>query len=246
LLRHEADSADCFQRTFISALEVTKRETVRNWPGLLRRLATAIENVKKAQSVSFSLTCKFGSQPPIESKFYIQSGYIRQEMPGKQSTFDAKVPFLIVAVADLHKGEIVQVDYTDKTAQKYPMNEKTKKQFVNPVESISQLAEDDAERIGEENVNGHKTIVYSLRRMQSWIGGGKVGEGESAKVWTDAHSGLPVRMVLEHSQEPNNKISLELTDFVWNSSMPPEIFKLDIPDGFKLSDKPPELGYPAK
>ena len=41
LLRHEADAADCFQRTFISAVEVTKRETVRNWPGLLCRLATA-------------------------------------------------------------------------------------------------------------------------------------------------------------------------------------------------------------
>jgi RNA polymerase sigma-70 factor (ECF subfamily) len=41
LLRHEADAADCFQRTFISAVEVCERETVRNWPGLLCRLATA-------------------------------------------------------------------------------------------------------------------------------------------------------------------------------------------------------------
>ena len=41
LLRHEADTADCFQRTFISAVEVSEREAVRNWPALLRRLATA-------------------------------------------------------------------------------------------------------------------------------------------------------------------------------------------------------------
>jgi RNA polymerase sigma factor (sigma-70 family) len=41
LLRHEADAADCFQRTFISALEISRKQTVRHWPALLRRIATA-------------------------------------------------------------------------------------------------------------------------------------------------------------------------------------------------------------
>jgi RNA polymerase sigma factor (sigma-70 family) len=41
LLDHEADAADCFQRTFISALELSQRIAVRHWPALLRRLATA-------------------------------------------------------------------------------------------------------------------------------------------------------------------------------------------------------------
>ncbi|MHC4406084.1 MAG: RNA polymerase sigma factor [Planctomycetota bacterium] len=41
LLGHEADAADCFQNVFVSALEVSRREPVRNWPGLLKRLATA-------------------------------------------------------------------------------------------------------------------------------------------------------------------------------------------------------------
>jgi RNA polymerase sigma-70 factor (ECF subfamily) len=41
LLRHEADAADCFQRTFMAALEVSRKEEVRHWPALLKRLATA-------------------------------------------------------------------------------------------------------------------------------------------------------------------------------------------------------------
>ncbi len=41
LLRHEADTADCFQRTFIAALELAQHETIRHWPAVLRRLATA-------------------------------------------------------------------------------------------------------------------------------------------------------------------------------------------------------------
>ena len=41
LLRHDADAADCFQRTFLSALELSRTQAIHNWPGLLRRLGTA-------------------------------------------------------------------------------------------------------------------------------------------------------------------------------------------------------------
>jgi RNA polymerase sigma-70 factor (ECF subfamily) len=41
LLTSAADAADCYQDTFLSALDVSRRQEVRNWPGLLQRLATA-------------------------------------------------------------------------------------------------------------------------------------------------------------------------------------------------------------
>src|SRR5690242_14067631 len=41
LLGSDADAADCFQETFLCALDVSKRQAVRNWPALLQRLATA-------------------------------------------------------------------------------------------------------------------------------------------------------------------------------------------------------------
>jgi RNA polymerase sigma-70 factor (ECF subfamily) len=41
LLRDHADAADCFQQTFVSALQLETREPVSNWPGLLQRIATA-------------------------------------------------------------------------------------------------------------------------------------------------------------------------------------------------------------
>jgi len=40
LLGDQADAADCLQETFISALEVTRRDEVHNWPCLLQRIAT--------------------------------------------------------------------------------------------------------------------------------------------------------------------------------------------------------------
>jgi len=41
LLNHDADAADCFQEVFVSAWQLSRRQTVSNWPGLLHRLATA-------------------------------------------------------------------------------------------------------------------------------------------------------------------------------------------------------------
>jgi RNA polymerase sigma-70 factor, ECF subfamily len=37
----DADAADCFQETFLAALEFSLKNPIRNWPGLLKRLATA-------------------------------------------------------------------------------------------------------------------------------------------------------------------------------------------------------------
>jgi RNA polymerase sigma-70 factor (ECF subfamily) len=49
LLRNHTDAADCFQDTFLAALEVASREPVRNVGGLLVRLATtrAIDKLRR-------------------------------------------------------------------------------------------------------------------------------------------------------------------------------------------------------
>jgi RNA polymerase sigma-70 factor, ECF subfamily len=41
LLLNEADVSDCFQETFVSALEISKRQNILNWGGLLQRIASA-------------------------------------------------------------------------------------------------------------------------------------------------------------------------------------------------------------
>ena len=40
LLGRHSDAADCYQEAFASALEIARRERVRNWKALLRQLAT--------------------------------------------------------------------------------------------------------------------------------------------------------------------------------------------------------------
>ncbi len=49
LLADESDTADCFQETFLSALEISRRQPVRNIEALLVRLATmrAIDRLRQ-------------------------------------------------------------------------------------------------------------------------------------------------------------------------------------------------------
>jgi len=49
LLGNRADAADCFQETFICALEYSRRQRIRNFSALLMRLATtrAIDQLRK-------------------------------------------------------------------------------------------------------------------------------------------------------------------------------------------------------
>lgn len=41
LLGHEADAADCFQNTFLAAVQAAQRTPVEHWPAFLKKLATA-------------------------------------------------------------------------------------------------------------------------------------------------------------------------------------------------------------
>lgn len=40
IVRREEDAADCFQNTFLAALELSRWQAVRHWPALLKRVAT--------------------------------------------------------------------------------------------------------------------------------------------------------------------------------------------------------------
>lgn len=52
ILGHRADTEECYQETFLAALEVSRREVVRSWRALLQRLATAraVERLRRRRA----------------------------------------------------------------------------------------------------------------------------------------------------------------------------------------------------
>jgi len=92
LLGNHADAADCFEETFICALEVSRRQRVRNFSALLVRLATsrAIDRLRqrfsKAQLYPDAVDLVFvpSSEPwPVEQVQTLElAGQLRKALAG--------------------------------------------------------------------------------------------------------------------------------------------------------------------
>ncbi len=65
LLNHQADAEDCFQRTFVSALDAAENRTVKNWPGFLKKIATARALDRLRQRYRKQLTTSLPIEPAI-------------------------------------------------------------------------------------------------------------------------------------------------------------------------------------
>ena len=207
--------------------------------------AQVADNVRKATSVSCTIKTGIGAMPKFEIKYYMQGRFMRMEMPGKQEAFDAKMPFITVAVFDLDGGSFTTIDFTAKAfaSGKTKVDQAMMKQFSSPVEWLSKITEKDAQRIGEEQLNGHKTEVYQLLRINFGDKDRALEEGETSKVWVDADSNLPVKIAADvfPTSDRKTKSTLTAENFVWNKPLDPALFKLEVPEGFKrvAADEPP-------
>jgi outer membrane lipoprotein-sorting protein len=210
-----------------------------------RAFADVVENVKNAKSVTFVTkipTVIQGSRRgTLQQKWYVQGDSFRMEVPSAQE--DAPVPLdappvLMAEIADAKQKKALQLDFIHKTAKRIQADDKTwdemAKGLANPVEQLRKLKSDDAERLGEEELNGAKTDVYRLKKGDVFLGA-RLGKADTAKLWVDPKTGLPVRIAVEppaDSKDPTPQLVFE--QFQWNQSLDPDLFKLDVPKGFSV------------
>lgn len=67
LLGNEPDAADCFQNTFLAAVELAAAEVVRHWPAALKRIATtrALDQLRRRHRTAGRLA-QLPDQPPAD------------------------------------------------------------------------------------------------------------------------------------------------------------------------------------
>ena len=233
-----------------AAAAVTAIATLVGWLFLTDRTALAfgdvVENVKKASSVTFITkipTIVQGSQRGVlQQKFYIMGDGFRMELPSAQQ--DVQIPpdapsVLLAIIADLKQKKGLELDFVRKTAHYHDVDDKRwqemSQELANPVEKLKQLKNDDAEIIGNEQVDGRKTQVYRLKRPDIFMGV-RVNKDETAKLWVDTQSGLPVRIAVGDPLD-NTKPFIVFEQFTWNEPLDRSLFKLEVPEGFTLKDK---------
>jgi hypothetical protein len=200
--------------------------------------ADVIANVKKAKSVTFICKQKLTPKSPVlEQSWFIQGDHYRFELPGQQETLRIDLPVVQAWIMDAREKKGLELNFVKKTAKKLEMDEKMAKAFVNPISQLREFKEKDAKEVGEEELDGVKTKVYELQKIDFLGFRGSPDDGDSIKIWADAKTGLPVKILLQ-SLDANKKVFMTVSfeKFSWNEELAPEMFKLEVPKGFEIKE----------
>jgi outer membrane lipoprotein-sorting protein len=193
--------------------------------------ADVIKKVQQAESVTLTNRQKLGSQPEFEFQISIQKHHFRMELP------DA-----FAVVADLKQKKALQIDLAHKIAYKIPISQEMAKRFTNPIEQFRNLKPKDAERRGDERLDGKTAHVYLVKKIDLL---GFKGEGEM-KIWVDPKTKLPLKIRIGVNSRRGSKATdrpfdtvITYEDFQWNKKIDPKLFELKIPKGYKVIEGAP-------
>jgi outer membrane lipoprotein-sorting protein len=229
--------------TFVAALG--------GWLVLMDRTASVafadvVKNVAEAKSVTFVIkiptVIQGTTRGVLQQKFYIQGDGYRMEIPsaqeGGQAPADAP-PVVMAMIADWKQKKAIMLDYTTKTATMVEADEKTwdrmAKSMADPIKQLRQMKEKDVEPLADEDLNGQKAKVYRLKKKEIFVGLTRDND-ETAKLWVDPKTGLPVRIALGELTDKDKPFVI-FEQFAWNGALDPGMFKLEVPKGFTLKDK---------
>lgn len=136
ILGHRADAEDAVQETFLKACEVSGREPVRNWPGLLRRLATTtalgrLRSRRKGNPDVEELLSREHSPPEALEQKELQARL--REAIAKLPPRDAEV-FCLRYLENLSHEDIVQaleLPYASVTSAIYRARKRLEAEFAD-------------------------------------------------------------------------------------------------------------------
>jgi outer membrane lipoprotein-sorting protein len=209
-----------------------------------RAFADVVEKVKNAKSVTFitkiPTVVEGTKQGTLQQKVYIQGDSYRMEFPSAQgdgikAAKDAP-PIVLAFIVNSKERKAIQLDFVRKTARIIETDDKQwqamAQQMFNPIEKLRNLKNEEAELLGDEVSDNRRVQVYRLKKPELFLGL-RVGKDDTAKLWVDFKSGLPVRLAIG---DPANKDkpSIVFEQFAWNEPLDPELFKLDVPTGFTV------------
>jgi outer membrane lipoprotein-sorting protein len=234
-----------------AAAAVTLLAVLACWLLLMDRtarpaFALVVEKVKHARSVTFLTKIEQAQGRTLQQRWYLRGDSFRMEIPNDQAVFKAPAdapPVLLALIGDAKQKKALQLDFARKTAHWIAGDEKAwqamTKDLADPIAHMRRLKSQDAERLADEEWDGRKTQVYRLKNGDIFMGV-RVGPADTAKLWVDPKSGLPVRIAVEHPlPDGNNRLVLAFERFTWNEALDPDLFRLEVPKGFSLEEKAP-------
>jgi outer membrane lipoprotein-sorting protein len=192
--------------------------------------AKIIENFKST-SYSFNLTYKAGNATGQTEIKLLQPGKIRAEYSvglGK-----------ITSIIDLKKGKTLLIFHQFKNAQILENSDGPELDkaggivtfFSRPVENLWGLIDEDAEYLGEKQIENRTAIGFKTKASDDYF-------DYVYTIWADAETNEPISVNIDADPKPEDidqNIEWTLTNFQFDIDLAPSLFELKIPQGYTLA-----------
>ena len=135
-----------------------------------KAFAQVVEKMKAVNSVRLKMFTRFGKQPEVEGQMLFDGNHMRVEHHQG----------LLIQVADFDQKKLLVLDTKRKLAQSLELDANVAKELINnPIDQLRRAKSDDAVPLGEELLNGRRTQLYRLPKVDLL---GIRGSGETL-VW---------------------------------------------------------------
>jgi len=183
--------------------------------------ARVIERVNGFRSLRCTMVTRMGKHPEVDGKLFLAGNNVRIEQ------FDGA----LIQVNDIDQKQTLFLDTQRKLFQVSEITPEMVQEFANPIDQFRDAKPKDAVPIGEELLNGKRTQVYRLSKVDLF---GMRGNAEML-VWVDLPTQLPGRIVIRDT-DPKSLMEVRFEDFTWNEPIDAELFELKAPDGYQSGE----------
>ena len=184
-----------------------------------RAFAQMVEKVRAADTVQFDASYQF-DQHISSGTLYRDGNRTRAEMGDGA----------FISITDIKSREVLTLFMKRKQYQRSRMSKWVAEQNVNPVDRLRQIKTDNARFVGEEKLNGQRMLVYRLDKADVL----RMGRNDlETKLWIGFDSKLPTKIIV-WDPHPKRQMKIQFDNFLWDESLDPKLFSLEVPDYFDV------------
>jgi hypothetical protein len=207
---------------------------------LLAGMTLAGSSVRAAdieiKTVRFRAVGRIANDPPIEQRWYLTEDAMRMEMPGQQAPgiVETDLPLLAATIENMRLKQGVDISFIDKRVLLKQLDDNHIRHRQNPVAAMRKIVRNGAELVREEEIAGRVAQVYRLKKFDFFFQSDPGANGDSATLWVDRETRLPVRIELKTATLDGAASEIVFDEFQWNAPLDPKLFSLTPPPGFAV------------
>jgi outer membrane lipoprotein-sorting protein len=137
-------------------------------------------------------------------------------------------------ITDVRLRQSAEISFVEKQVWLKQLDDKQLRHCQNPVAAMLKIVSNEADLLREEKIAGRVAQVYRVKKLDFLFQDEPQGEKESAALWVDRETRLPVRIELKTASADDQAGEIVFDEFVWNESLDAALFSLTPPPGFAV------------